>query len=100
MLVGDHNQLPPLVVNAGAKRAGLDHSLFRSLSEAHPQVCFWGLSGRQVHIAAVSLESCTASAGPCPPASRRSLHRVLAGFGKRASGRVAVESQHMRSYAL
>ena len=38
MLVGDHNQLPPLVVNAEAKRAGLNHSLFRNLSEAHPQV--------------------------------------------------------------
>jgi len=38
VLVGDHNQLPPLVVNAEARRAGLDHSLFRSLSEAHPQV--------------------------------------------------------------
>ena len=46
MLVGDHNQLPPLVVNAEAKRAGLGCSLFRSLSEAHPQVR-GGLSPRR-----------------------------------------------------
>jgi DNA replication ATP-dependent helicase Dna2 len=38
VLVGDHNQLPPLVVNAEAEREGLGHSLFRTLSEAHPQV--------------------------------------------------------------
>jgi DNA replication ATP-dependent helicase Dna2 len=35
-LVGDHFQLPPIVRNANAKRGGLDISLFRTLSEAHP----------------------------------------------------------------
>ena len=36
VLVGDHFQLPPIVRNADAKRGGLDVSLFRTLSEAHP----------------------------------------------------------------
>lgn len=36
VLVGDHYQLPPLVRNAEAQKAGLDVSLFRLLSEAHP----------------------------------------------------------------
>lgn len=38
VLVGDHNQLPPLVTNAAVEAAGLSKSLFRLLSEAHPQV--------------------------------------------------------------
>ena len=37
MLVGDHNQLPPLVKNKQAREGGLDISLFRRLSEAHPE---------------------------------------------------------------
>lgn len=37
VLVGDHFQLPPLVRNPAAKKAGLEVSLFRRLSEAHPQ---------------------------------------------------------------
>ncbi|TMW58507.1 hypothetical protein Poli38472_010066 [Pythium oligandrum] len=37
VLVGDHYQLPPLVVNAQARREGMDMSLFRRLSEAHPE---------------------------------------------------------------
>ena len=36
VLVGDHFQLPPIVRNADANRGGLDVSLFRTLSEAHP----------------------------------------------------------------
>ena len=36
MLVGDHNQLPPLVKNAAARAGGLDVSLFKRLSEAQP----------------------------------------------------------------
>ncbi|KAJ3553389.1 hypothetical protein NM688_g3640 [Phlebia brevispora] len=36
VLVGDHFQLPPLVRNRGARKGGLDVSLFRRLSEAHP----------------------------------------------------------------
>ncbi|GAA5836873.1 hypothetical protein JCM9279_007686 [Rhodotorula babjevae] len=36
VLVGDHNQLPPLVRNASAKQGGLDVSLFKRLSDAHP----------------------------------------------------------------
>ncbi|TCD66888.1 Tripartite DNA replication factor [Steccherinum ochraceum] len=36
VLVGDHFQLPPLVRNRDAKRGGLDVSLFRRLSDAHP----------------------------------------------------------------
>ncbi|OQS04656.1 DNA2-like helicase [Thraustotheca clavata] len=35
-LVGDHYQLPPLVTDAKAKAGGLDVSLFKRLSEAHP----------------------------------------------------------------
>ncbi|KAK7048375.1 DNA replication helicase [Favolaschia claudopus] len=37
VLVGDHFQLPPLVRNREARKGGLDVSLFRRLSEAHPQ---------------------------------------------------------------
>ena len=36
ILVGDHNQLPPLVQNKEALEGGLDISLFRMLSEKHP----------------------------------------------------------------
>jgi DNA replication ATP-dependent helicase Dna2 len=37
VLVGDHYQLPPLVRNPEAQKGGLDVSLFRLLSERHPQ---------------------------------------------------------------
>ncbi|KAG2004575.1 DNA replication helicase dna2, variant 2 [Coprinopsis cinerea AmutBmut pab1-1] len=37
VLVGDHFQLPPLVKNPQARTGGLDVSLFRLLSSAHPQ---------------------------------------------------------------
>lgn len=37
ILVGDHYQLPPLVVNPEAKQEGLDQSVFKLLSDAHPQ---------------------------------------------------------------
>ena len=36
VLVGDHKQLPPLVRNEVARRAGLDISLFKILSDMHP----------------------------------------------------------------
>lgn len=36
VLVGDHYQLPPLVQNKEAIEGGLDVSLFKMLSEAHP----------------------------------------------------------------
>eukprot|EP00727_Mastigamoeba_balamuthi_P006108 m51a1_g2116 putative dna replication helicase dna2 (856) ;mRNA; f:1657496-1662110 len=36
VLVGDHQQLPPLVRSDDAKRLGMDVSLFRALSDAHP----------------------------------------------------------------
>jgi len=36
VLVGDHYQLPPLVQNRAALAGGLDVSLFRQLSEEHP----------------------------------------------------------------
>jgi CRISPR/Cas system-associated exonuclease Cas4 (RecB family) len=36
VLVGDHFQLPPLVRNVHARREGLDVSLFKRLTEAHP----------------------------------------------------------------
>ncbi|KAH9190330.1 hypothetical protein AeNC1_007698 [Aphanomyces euteiches] len=38
-LVGDHYQLPPLVVDIQAKTGGLDWSLFKSLTETHPEAC-------------------------------------------------------------
>lgn len=38
LLVGDHYQLSPLVVSREAAQGGLQTSLFRRLSEAHPQV--------------------------------------------------------------
>ncbi len=38
LLVGDHYQLSPLVVSREAAQGGLGVSLFRRLSEAHPQV--------------------------------------------------------------
>ena len=37
VLVGDHHQLPPLVQNEGARKGGLDISLFKMLNDAHPQ---------------------------------------------------------------
>lgn len=37
VLVGDHNQLPPLVTSKEAEAGGLGESLFKRLSEAHPQ---------------------------------------------------------------
>lgn len=36
VLVGDHNQLPPLVQNEEARLGGLDVSLFKLLSDTHP----------------------------------------------------------------
>ncbi|RYO80588.1 hypothetical protein DL766_002212 [Monosporascus sp. MC13-8B] len=36
VLVGDHNQLPPLVQNEEARNGGLDISLFKLLSDTHP----------------------------------------------------------------
>ncbi|CZT07936.1 related to DNA helicase [Rhynchosporium agropyri] len=36
ILVGDHNQLPPLVQNKEALSGGLDISLFKHLSDMHP----------------------------------------------------------------
>lgn len=36
VLVGDHFQLPPLVNNPEARKGGLDVSLFRRLSDSHP----------------------------------------------------------------
>jgi hypothetical protein len=36
VLVGDHHQLPPLVLDARAQEGGLGASLFRQLCEAHP----------------------------------------------------------------
>ncbi|KAK4693888.1 DNA replication ATP-dependent helicase/nuclease Dna2, partial [Lecanoromycetidae sp. Uapishka_2] len=37
ILVGDHYQLPPLVQNEEAKQGGLDISLFKMLSDNHPE---------------------------------------------------------------
>ncbi|KAF9431240.1 Tripartite DNA replication factor [Podila epigama] len=37
VLVGDHNQLPPLVKNQEARENGFEVSLFKVLSDAHPQ---------------------------------------------------------------
>ncbi|KAF4595840.1 DNA replication factor Dna2 [Ophiocordyceps camponoti-floridani] len=37
VLVGDHNQLPPVVRNSEARQGGLDVSLFKLLSDAHPE---------------------------------------------------------------
>ncbi|CDO74222.1 hypothetical protein BN946_scf184721.g1 [Trametes cinnabarina] len=37
VLVGDHFQLPPLVKNKAARKGGLEISLFRRLSDAHPE---------------------------------------------------------------
>ena len=37
MLVGDHYQLPPLVVDSEARDKGMGVSLFKRLSSAHPQ---------------------------------------------------------------
>lgn len=37
VLVGDHYQLPPLVQNREAQEGGLDVSLFKLLSERHPE---------------------------------------------------------------
>ena len=37
VLVGDHNQLPPLVASRAAEAGGLAESLFKRLADAHPQ---------------------------------------------------------------
>lgn len=37
IMVGDHNQLPPLVKNERARTQGLEDSLFKILSERHPE---------------------------------------------------------------
>ena len=37
MLVGDPNQLPPLVSSWAAEEGGLGTSLFKRLCDAHPQ---------------------------------------------------------------
>ncbi|KAG0044717.1 Tripartite DNA replication factor [Gryganskiella cystojenkinii] len=37
VLVGDHNQLPPLVKNVEARKSGYDQSLFKILSDHHPE---------------------------------------------------------------
>jgi len=37
IMVGDHNQLPPLVKNESARLDGLEDSLFKILSERHPE---------------------------------------------------------------
>ncbi|KAF4124374.1 DNA replication ATP-dependent helicase Dna2 [Geosmithia morbida] len=37
VLVGDHNQLPPVVRNEEAREGGLDISLFKLLSDSHPE---------------------------------------------------------------
>ncbi|KAF9898239.1 Tripartite DNA replication factor, partial [Lobosporangium transversale] len=37
VLVGDHNQLPPLVKNVEAKEDGFDQSLFKMLSDRYPE---------------------------------------------------------------
>lgn len=37
VLVGDHNQLPPVVRNEEARDGGLDVSLFKLLSDTHPE---------------------------------------------------------------
>lgn len=37
VLVGDHNQLPPVVRNEKAREGGLDVSLFKLLSDSHPE---------------------------------------------------------------
>lgn len=37
VLVGDHYQLPPLVLSPEARAKGLDKSLFRQLCDAHPE---------------------------------------------------------------
>lgn len=37
VLVGDHNQLPPLVRSSDAQGLGLDESLFKRLTTAHPE---------------------------------------------------------------
>ena len=37
VLVGDHYQLPPLVIDNIAKRGGMEVSLFKLLCESHPQ---------------------------------------------------------------
>lgn len=37
VLVGDHNQLPPVVRNDEARLGGLDVSLFKLLSDSHPE---------------------------------------------------------------
>jgi DNA replication ATP-dependent helicase Dna2 len=40
LLVGDHMQLPPLVLSPEAKKGGMEVSLFKRLSEAYPEAVF------------------------------------------------------------
>ena len=41
VLVGDHYQLPPLVVSNDARKGGMDVSLFKRLAETHPDAMLW-----------------------------------------------------------
>lgn len=79
VLVGDHNQLPPLVANREAEEGGMGVSLFRLLSEAHPQARTAGVLTRAGFFAAYvhsegaeSLErqlfAEASQPGPSPPA--------------------------------
>ena len=70
VLVGDHNQLPPLVVIAEAEREGLGHSLFRTLSEAHPQVSPGFLVERTVGQNSSTVAQCKAGEWGSPVATK------------------------------
>jgi DNA replication ATP-dependent helicase Dna2 len=46
VLVGDHNQLPPLVKNNVAREMGMGESLFKSLSDLHGDIAMVALSNQ------------------------------------------------------
>lgn len=67
-LLGDHQQLAPLVHSPQAQAAGLDRSLFRILCESHPQVRPSPSSASLVSTFACSLRGC---GGLRPPSGVR-----------------------------
>eukprot|EP00898_Chlorokybus_atmophyticus_P007297 jgi/Chlat1/7569/Chrsp63S07084 len=93
VLVGDHYQLPPLVKDPQAREGGMATSLFRRLSEAHPQSvvgleCQLIYAGRlrcgshTVASGTLALPTLTSHALSLPSADRNWLtQRVLKGAG-------------------
>ncbi|KAK1039541.1 DNA replication endonuclease-helicase Dna2 [Friedmanniomyces endolithicus] len=85
VLVGDHYQLPPLVQNRAALEGGLDVSLFRQLSEEHPEAV--ATLGKQYRMCEdiMSLSNTLIYDGQLRCGSEEVARRTLADFHSDAS---------------